>query len=151
MRRNCSEETLTATVNSGQALPSSASTAQHPVAELDDQPAVLGDGDEFARRDLTAGRMCPAAERLDADDGLAALVDDGLVQEPQVVVFDRLAQVGLKKLAARKIGVHRGVVDTGAVAALVLGAVERHVGVAHDVSAPFHTCYRSPRCRSRPR
>ena len=43
------------------------------------------------------------------------------------------AQIVLHELALEQVGVHRVVVDAGAVAALVLGAIERHVGVAHDV------------------
>ena len=97
------------------------------------RPDVLGGGDEFGRLDFAARRMRPAAERLDADHDLAALVDDRLVEQPQAVVLDRLAQVGFQELAAGQVGVHRRVVDAGAVAALVLGAVERHVGIAHDV------------------
>ncbi len=77
--------------------------------------------------------MRPAAERLDADHGLAALVDDRLIQQSQAVVLDRLAQVGFQQLAVGQVGIHRRVVDAGAVAAFVLGAVERHVGIAHDV------------------
>ena len=105
----------------GQARPGlavEAGAAQHPVAELDDQAGMLGDRDEFGRRDLAAGRMGPAAERLDADHGLAALVDDRLVEQLQAVVFDRVAQVGLEQLAVGEVGVHRRVVDAGAVAAL---------------------------------
>ena len=120
----------------GQARPGlavEAGAAQHPGAELDDQAAVLGDGDEFARRNFAAGRVRPAAERFDADHGLAALVDDRLVQQLQAIVLDRLAQVAFEQLAVGQVGIHRRVVDAGAVAALVLGAVERHVGIAHDV------------------
>ena len=77
--------------------------------------------------------MRPAAERLDADHRLAAVVDDRLIGDAQVVVLDRGAQVVFQELALEQVGVHRRVVDAGAVAALVLGAIERHVGVAHDV------------------
>ena len=50
-----------------------------------------------------------------------------------LVVLDRLEQIAFEQLAARQVGVHRRVVDAGAVAAFVLGAIERHVGVAQDV------------------
>ena len=39
--------------------------AQHVAAELGDQPALLGDGDEHGRRDRAALGMHPAGERLD--------------------------------------------------------------------------------------
>ena len=107
--------------------------AQHPFAEVDDQARVLGDGDELSGRNLAADRVRPAAERFHRDDRLAAVVDDGLVGDPQLVLLDRGAQVVLDELALEQIGIHRGVVDASPVAALVLGAIERHVGVAHDV------------------
>ena len=151
VRRNCSGDTLTETREAGPGLAVETGAAQHPGAELDDQAGVLGDGDEFGRRNFAARRMRPAAERFDADHGLAALVDDRLVEQPQLVVLDRLAQVAFQQLAVGQIRVHRRVVDAGAVAAFVLGAVERHVGVAHDVGGAAANCCRSPRCRSRRR
>ena len=48
-------------------------------------------------------------------------------------MLDRVQQIAFEQLALRKVGVHRRVVDAGAVAAFVLGAIERHVGVAQDV------------------
>ena len=97
------------------------------------RPLFSAIGMNSAGRDLAALGMRPAAERFDADHGLAAVVDDRLVGDAQLVVLDRRAQVVLEQLALEQVGVHRGVVDAGAIAALVLGAVERHVGVAHDV------------------
>src|SRR5690606_6112662 len=91
------------------------------------------DGNEFVRRNFAAGRMGPPAETFDADDYLAALVDDRLIHQLELVVLDGFAQVGFEQLAAGKVGVHRRVVETGAVAAFVLGAVQRDVGEAHDV------------------
>ena len=97
------------------------------------RPEFSAIGMNSDRRNLAADRMRPAAERLDADHGLAAVVDDRLVGDAQLVALDRRAQVVLDQLALEQVGVHRGVVDAGAVAAFVLGAVERHVGMAHDV------------------
>ncbi len=47
---------------------------QHPVAEIDDQSAVLGNRDEFGRWDVAAGRMFPAAQCLHADNGISPLL-----------------------------------------------------------------------------
>ena len=44
--------------------------AQDPLAHLDDQAAFLGERNEHARRDDTAGRMIPAHQRLEADHSL---------------------------------------------------------------------------------
>ena len=120
----------------GQARPALAVEAgapQHPLAELDDEAGVLGDRNEIRRRDLAGGRMVPARQRLDADHDRAAGVDDRLIGGGEAVVADRVQQIAFQELALRKVGVHRRVVDAGAVAAFVLGAIERHVGVAQDV------------------
>ncbi len=119
--------------DAGPGLGVEAGAAQHQFAERDDQAAVLGDRDELGRRDLAALRMGPAAKRFDAENGFAAVVDDRLIGHPQLVVLDRRPQVVLEQLAPEQVGVHRLVVDAGAVAAFVLGAVERHVGMPHDV------------------
>ena len=79
-------------------------------------------------------RMGPARQRFDADNRVARRVDDRLVMGAQHVVLDGLQQIAFQQLAVGKVGVHRRVIDTGAVAALVLGAVERHVGVAQNVA-----------------
>ena len=110
-----------------------AGAAQHPIAEIDDESAVLGDCDEFAGRYLAAGRVGPAAKRLDTDNCLTALVDNELIQELQAVILDRLTQVSLEQLAAGKIGVHCCVINAGAIAAFVLGAIQRHIRIAHNV------------------
>ncbi len=77
--------------------------------------------------------MGPARQRLDADHGVAGGIDDRLIGGAQAVVLDRLEQVAFQQFAIGQVGVHRRVVDAGAVAALVLGAIKRHVGVAQDV------------------
>ena len=107
--------------------------AKHPISEIDDQSAVLGDGNKFGRRYLATDRMSPAAKRLDPDNHLAALVHNRLVQELKTVIIDSLTQVRFKQLTAGKIGVHRSVINARAIAAFIFGAVERHIGVTHDV------------------
>jgi len=74
-----------------------------------------------------------AAERLDPDDRFSAVVDDRLVGDAQAVALDRGAQVVFQDLALDQVRIHRRVVDAGPVAALVLGSIEREIGVAHDV------------------
>ena len=94
---------------------------------------MLGDRNELRRRDFADGRMIPARQRLDADDLFAARIDDRLVGGGEPVVLDGVEQIAFEQLAVGQVGVHRRVVDAGAVAALVLGAIERHVGVAQNV------------------
>jgi hypothetical protein len=75
----------------------------------------------------------PARQRLDADDLVAARVEDRLVEHFEAVVLDGLAQILLDEFALRQVCVHHRIVDAGSIAAFVLGPVERHIGVAHDV------------------
>ena len=72
-------------------------------------------------------------KRFDAQDGVAAAVDDRLIDDPQLIGGDRVPQVAFELLAFGQVGIHRRVVDAGTVATLVLGTVERHVGIAHHV------------------
>ena len=97
------------------------------------RPECSAIGMKLRRRNFAVDRMGPARQRLDADDGVAAGIDDRLVGGAQVVVLDRLEQIAFQQFAVGQVGVHRRVVDAGAVAALVLGAIERHVGVAQNV------------------
>ena len=94
---------------------------------------MLGDRDELGGRYLAAVGMRPAAQRLDADHFLSAVVDDRLVGDAQAVVLDRSAQVVLQDLALDQVGIHRRVVDARAIAALVLRPIERQIGMAHHV------------------
>ena len=110
-----------------------AGAAQHLLAELDDQPAVLGNRNEFGGRNLAAFGMRPTAERLDAHHHFPAVVDDRLIGDPQAVVLDRGAQLVFQELALDQVRIHRRVVDAGSIAALVLRPVERQIGMAHDV------------------
>ena len=120
----------------GQVRPGAAVEAgapQHPLAEIDDQAGMLGDRDELRRRDFADGRMVPARQRFDADDLFAAGIHDRLVGGGKPVVLDGVEQVAFEEFAVGQVRIHRRVVDAGAVAAFVLGAIERHVGVAQNV------------------
>src|SRR5262249_56476295 len=74
-----------------------------------------------------------AAQRLDPHHGFAVGRHQGLIGDGEVVVFDGVLQVALHLLALAQVGVHLRVVDAGAVAAVVLGAIERDVGAPHHV------------------
>ena len=111
-----------------------AGAAQHPFAELDDEAGIFGDRNKDRRRNDARGRMRPARQRLDADHGIAAGIDDRLIGGGKAVVSDRVQEIAFQELALRQIGVHGRVVDAGAIAAFVLGAIERHVGVAQNIA-----------------
>jgi hypothetical protein len=75
----------------------------------------------------------PAAERFDADHPFAVGADQRLIDQLKLVPIDGGTEVMLQALAQREIRAHGRIVEARAIAALVLGPVERHVGEAHDV------------------
>ena len=134
VRRNCSGETLTDTVSCGQALPSRQArrSTQAPSSMISPECSAMAMNSVGGMSPRTGWR--PAAQRFDPEHASrrSCRRSAGRARR-RPVVLDRLAQIGFQELALGEVGVHRRVVDAGAVAALVLGAVERHVGVAHDV------------------
>ena len=54
---------------------------EHEQAELDDQPGLLGDGDELGRRHPPQLRMIPARQRLEAGDGAIVEPHDRLIED----------------------------------------------------------------------
>ena len=73
-----------------------AGAVQHPGAELGGEPVVLGGVEEGGRRQQPAGRVLPADQRLVAEQRLVGQVHDRLVEEPQLLVLQRVPQVGLQ-------------------------------------------------------
>ena len=104
---------------------------QHPLPDLADHPAFLGKLDELVGRDRPAGRMLPSQQRFEAAYFLARRAHDRLVGDPHLVAVERLAKVGLQRLAFGRITVHRGFVEHVLAAPGGLGGVERQVRIAH--------------------
>ena len=111
-----------------------AGLAQHPAADLADLAGLLEDRDELVGLDQTPGRVLPAQQRLDADQGEVVEVVDRLVDEAELVARQRRAQIELELDAAADVGLHLRVEDLVAVLAGGLGLVERHVGVAQQLA-----------------
>ena len=115
---------------------------------MQDQIRLLGDGDELRRPDVAVRRVVPARERLEADDlagrdrGLRLIVDF------QLVVLDRLAQLLRQDAALAHRFVHVGGEEADARAALLLGAVEREVGVGEQLARVFAVAREHGRRRS---
>ena len=104
----------------------------HPLADLEDQPALLGDRDELAGRNIAALRMAPAHERLEPGDIAGLDIDLRLVDEAQLVAGTRMAQVVLDHAAVAHRCAHLHLVEAIDAAAVLLGAIERGVGVLHQ-------------------
>jgi hypothetical protein len=65
---------------------------QHPAAELFDQVAFFGDGDEATRQNQAAFRMRPAHQGFDPDDPVIGEINARLVMTRQGFCGDGAAQ-----------------------------------------------------------
>ena len=110
-----------------------AGLAQHPLADRDDQPRVLGERDELAGADEAVVGTVPTHQRLEAHHRLAARVDHRLVVERQLLAPERLAQRDLELTALLGRGVQQRLEAAMLAAARVLGLVEREVRIAHQL------------------
>ena len=103
--------------------------AQHPLADRHDQPRLLGDRDEVLRPDQTEAGAVPAQQRFDAGHASRGDVDLRLVVELQLAALERVAQIVLQRQPLQRAAVHRRREHLIRVAARVLGAIHRVVGV----------------------
>ena len=107
--------------------------AQHPAADLDDQPGLLGQRDELDRRQQPAVGVLPADQRLEPADLPGLQPDRRLVVEDELGAVQRAPELGFQVEPGDRRVVHRGLVHADPGLALGLGPVHRHVGVAHQL------------------
>ena len=107
--------------------------AQHPQADVEDEPGLLGQVDELGGRQQPSVGVLPPHQRLGADDPARRHLDLGLVVDRELAVLDGLAQLDLVLQPAAHLGPQRLVEDLDAVAAQLLGRVHGRVGVAQQV------------------
>ena len=125
-----------------------AGLAEHPLADLDDQPALLGDRDEAGGGDRAELRVLPAQQRLDAEHPRGVGEHDlGLVGERELPGGERVAQLGLELEPLDGARAHRAVEELQLRLAVLLGLVHRGVGVAQQLLGGRRRCRRRPRCR----
>ena len=106
---------------------------QHVVAERRDEAGFLGEGYELGGRNGAARRVRPAQQGFEADDLLAAQIDQRLVMDLERFGQECRAQVDLELAARLRLGVHFRLEKAERRLAGGLGAVERHVGIAQQV------------------
>ena len=112
-----------------------------PAAELEDQPAFLGDRDEFGRADLAAVVMGPACQRLEPRDLARLQIDQRLVEQLQLVLVERAAKLGLDREAPARRARFPGLIDLRL--ARRLGLLDRELGVAEQlfrILTRLHQC-----------
>ena len=108
---------------------------QHPFAQRDDQPDILGNRNEVRRRDHALLRVAPAQQRFKAADPVGGEIDQRLVVHFEFAIGEGAAQIELHVAALLRLPVHLPFEEVMNAAAVGLGAVQRHVGVAHQFLA----------------
>ena len=103
---------------------------EHPRADRDDQPRLLGDRDELGGVDRAAAEAPPAQQRLVAHRHAVAERHDRLEDELELAPLERALEVALRLHAIGRAPAQALVEDLHAPAAALLGAVGRGVGVA---------------------
>ncbi len=112
-----------------------AGLVEHALAQRHDESGLFGHFDEFDGRDEAAHRVLPAHQGLDARDlGHAARLagvelNDGLVDDEQLVLGQGLSKFALEAGAALRAGLHAGFEDAVASAAVALGFAHGQAGV----------------------
>ena len=96
---------------------------------MHDQVALLRHGDEVDGVDHAALGMLPAHQRLEARQLLGRQVDDRLIEDADLVLGERFAQIALERDAVVAVGAHLGAEDLDAVGAAALGAVHGDLGL----------------------
>ena len=111
-----------------------AGVAQHPPADFSDLAGLFEDRDELVGLNEPPGGVVPTQQCFDADEGEVVEVVDRLVDETELVAFERGSQIELELDAVRDLGLHLRMEDLVAVLARGLGLVERHVRIAQQVT-----------------
>lgn len=104
--------------------------AQHKLRQRADDAPLLGDRDEDRRRDRAEITICPARQRLEADDATGPKIDDGLEMRLDLAGRDGPAQRLLDAGDALGRFFHLSAIDDHPSAARTLGMVQRRLGLA---------------------
>ena len=112
--------------------PLRAGLAQHPFADGLHQSGLFGERDEQVGRHQAALRVVPAQQRLAADGAHRGEVGLGLVVDDELALFEGAVQGTGERQAIVDAVVHGRRIELPAVAAQLLGAVHRHLGVVEQ-------------------
>ena len=110
---------------------------QREPAQRHDQAGLFGMGDEIGRRDQALDRMLPAQQRLEPRHAAVGQPHDGLIEDVELAVVQRVAQIGFPAPRRRRgaIGFQLADIDPGAGAALPLGGDQRQLGILDQRAA----------------
>ena len=107
---------------------------QNPFPDRHDQTVLFGHRDELAGRHIAAFGMPPTQKRLERIHPPVGRRDDRLKMEFELLLGERDPQIVLHLAARANLFVHRRLEEAVA-AAVRLGVVKRHVGVADQFVA----------------
>ena len=107
--------------------------SQHPLADRDDHPRLLGDGDKVQRGDQAADRVVPAQQRLKPGDLARGQIDQRLVVEFELISGDGVPEIQLQHPAYLYARIHLRLEEPDRAAALGLCQVQRDVGVLQQL------------------
>ena len=107
-----------------------AGRAQHPPAQRNDQAALFSNRDKFGRRHHAQFGMSPAGQCFDAHQCQGAGIDNGLIVDRQLLLFQRLAQVSFQLQTFAHFPMHFIIKDLINCFAIGFGAVEGGISVA---------------------
>jgi hypothetical protein len=106
---------------------------EHAVADGHHEPELLDQRQERGGRQQASGGVAPAQQRLRTDDPAAVQLDDGLVEQDELVALQGVLEVGFEGEPLHGVVAHGRLEQPPAVGALTFGVVHRDVGVAQQV------------------
>ena len=106
---------------------------QHPPSERDDEPGLLGDGDEPERGHLAEARMAPPHQRLEPLQPVVGEGDDGLVLQEELRPAERPAEAVGQIEPLEHAGPHGRPEHLDPVLPLLLGLVHGRVRLAQEL------------------
>ena len=102
---------------------------QNPLADRHDHAGFLCDRNEVLRADITHAGPLPPQQGFHADYGITGDVDFRLIEDLQLIAFQRLAQVGFQRQLLARAGIQLRCVIHNLVASQFLGAVHADIRV----------------------
>ena len=109
---------------------------EYPASERQDQAGLLGNRDELRWRHKAALGMIPPHQRLQSDDPSGGKLHLRLVVCLDLAAVERAAQLIRDGHAPLEIAVEIVAVEADAIAPILLGAVERQIGLRHHRVRP---------------
>ncbi len=120
--------------------------AHHAIAQLGDQPRLLGDRNEHARRHHAAIRTPPARQRLGADQLARLELHLGLEHRHELAALEPLAQFGLHARLRPGLFHQAMIVESASHRRKALGFLQRDFALLQSVDGRFCVSWRA--CRA---